>query len=364
MSPQDKTHQRQRAHKTVLIVMVTLLVAFAAWCAFLFWRAHSLRRDLGFQLAAVEEVRRLRGELNTLHSMPSKELDEDRKIIDRQILNRLLNQRSDAELQVAVQSLNRALDSLDALLKANDDPDATWEATVAAQSSLAALEGRMQAQVSELHQGLGDLWAGLNFLIVASLMLAASNLALLRLAHLRRRSLEQAHAEALRRATQDPLTKLWNREAILRLLRRELARAERLESPLGVILADIDDFQQVNVLLGQDQGNFILEQLAHNLGSFVRPYDTMGRFGGDSFLIVLPVCDEIATGNVADRLREAINDHEVEHSHGRIQVTISLAYTAVESLPESEADLLIHRLQESIESQDKSGQVVKYDLPN
>lgn len=363
MSPQSKTNENKRAYSTGFFVMTALLIAFAAWCAVLFLRAHSLRRDLSSQLAAVDEVRRLRGELDTLRSIPTGELPSVRRTIDRQLPSRLLSQRRDPELRIAIQSLNRTLDALDSFLNAGDT-DEIWQATVAAQSALAALEGRIQAQVSELHRRLGDLWTGLNLLIVASLLLAASNLVLLRLAHRRRLSLEQAHSQALLRASQDPLTKLWNREAILRLLRRELARAERLDSPLGVILADIDDFQKVNALLGQDQGNFILEQMAQNLASFVRPYDTMGRFGGDSFLIVLPVCDEIATGNVADRLREAINDHAMEHDHGRINVTISLAYAAVENLAETEADLLIHRLQESIESQSNAGQVVKYDLPN
>lgn len=124
---------------------------------------------------------------------------------------------------------------------------------------------------------------------------------------------------------------------------------------LGVILVDIDGFQQVNVLLGHDQGDFILEQLAGRLGSFVRPYDTMGRFGGDSFLIVLPMCDETATGNVAERLREAVNDREMEHALGRIHVTVSLAWGTVVAPEDADADLLIHRLQDRIDGLQEEG---------
>lgn len=347
---------------TTLIVLTTLLVAFAIWCTVLFLRSHSLRQDLDFQLATVEEIRRLRGELERLRPAPNAAAGTTPPTITPQLARALAGRRHDLELGIAGQSLKRSLDELMDLLEEDSTPDAIWQATVAAENALGILEGRIQAQVSDIHRRLGDLWAGLNLLIVASLLLAASNLALLRLAHARRRSLEEAHAEAVLKSSQDPLTNVWNREAILKLLRRELARAERLRSPLGVILVDIDDFQDVNVLLGQDQGDFILEQVASGLGSFVRPYDTMGRFGGDSFLIVLPVCDETATGNVADRLREAINEHEVEHSHGRLQVTISLAYAAVENLAETEADLLIHGLQQSLGDLAGGGQVVRYTL--
>ncbi|MEM7350483.1 MAG: GGDEF domain-containing protein [Acidobacteriota bacterium] len=348
--------ERERNARILLVGLSALLVAFAVWCAVLFWRAQSFRHDLDSHLASIEEVHRLRGELDRLNGASPAALALESRQLTRPGAERLLERRGDPELLVALSSLDRALDRLDErLAEAEASPDSIWEAAVTARSALAALEGRLQAQVSDLHRRLGDLWTGLNLLIVASLLLAGSNLALLRLAHRRRRKLEEAHAQALRRSTQDPLTGVWNREAILRLLRRELARAERLRSPIGVILVDIDGFQQVNVLLGQDQGDFILEQLAESLGSFVRPYDTMGRFGGDSFLIVLPVCDETATGNVADRLREAINEHDMEHALGRIRVTLSLAYTAVENAEGTDGDLLIHRLQDRIESLQKSG---------
>ncbi len=336
----DTGERRAWTQRAMFTALTGLLIAFSVWCVFLLWRSHQLRADLGHHLGWIEDLRSLRGDLDT----PSSGDD-----LIFQPAERMLQQRDAPELQVAAQSLSQTLERLRGGLAEGGSEDVIWESTAAARSAATALEDRVQNQVTLLHDRLDNHWTALYVLIVASLLLAGSNLGLLHLAHQRRLRLEEAHNRALQQSTQDSLTRIWNRDAILQLLRRELARSERVETPLGVILADIDGFQQINVLLGQDQGDFILEQLAERLGKFVRPYDTMGRFGGDSFLVVLPVCDEIATGNVAERLREAVNDHDVDHALGRIRVTISLAYATVENGAGSDADLLIHRLQERIE---------------
>ncbi len=349
------TVSRRRSGTTPFAVLTALLIAFAVWCVVLLWRSHELRRDLDHHLGWIEDLRQLRGDLDNPPSSPTAaSAAGDGRRYDPPDLAAGPG-RGGPELQVAVQGLHDALDRLRASISAGASADSVWEAAAAARSAVANLEDRLQNQVSALHARLGDHWNALYALIVASLLLAGSNLALLHLAHRRRQRLELAHTEALRQSTQDPLTRIWNRDAILQLLRRELARAERLQTPLGVILADVDGFQQVNVLLGEDQGDYILEQLADRLGKFVRPYDTMGRFGGDSFLVVLPVCDEIATGNVADRLREAVNDRDMEHALGRIRVTVSLAFATVDDDNGSDADLLMHRLQERIEGLQAQG---------
>ena len=348
----ESLRDRERNQRILLLALTGLLVAFSVWCVVLLWRSYELRHDLKGQLEWIDDARRLRAELDRARSGSSAG-STGRDLL--QAAERLLAPRGDSELQVGVQSLRGSLDRLGQSLAADSSPDDVWEASTAARSALSALEGRIQNQVSDLHRRLGDHWTGLNLLIIASLVLAGSNLGLLRLAHRRRLRLEDAHRETQRLSTQDPLTRIWNRDAILSLLRRELVRAERMGSPLGVILTDIDGFQQVNVLLGQDQGDYILEQLAGRLGSYLRPYDTMGRFGSDSFLVVLPTCDETATGNVADRLRQAVNDRDMEHALGRIRVTVSLAWGTVAEPEDADADLLIHRLQDRIESLQKEG---------
>ncbi len=339
--------QQRRAHPLLFFALTGLLVAFAVWCLVLLFRSDELRRDLDFHLGWIDEVRRLRADLDRIRwSGPPTAAGGDLDLRLDPI--HFPSRRSDPALQVAVRSLDQALERL-CERWAEGDPDRVWDALVAALTATSALEGRLQGQVSQLHGRLGDHWVWLNVLVLASLLLAASNLALMRLAHRRRVGLEQAHAEVLRQASHDPLTGLWNREGILNLLRHELARAQRHELPVGVILADIDTFRRVNVQLGEEQGDFLLQQLAARLGSQVRPYDTLGRFGGDSFLVVLPSCGAPATENVAGRLAETVNGEDIEHALGKVRLTVSLAHTTVSPRAMLDADLILHRLQGKID---------------
>lgn len=224
MSRDEKDlRHRERNHRILFFALIGLLIAFAVWCGALLWRTQELRSDLDNQLAWIDDARRLRAELDRASNDRKPAVDALRRDTER-----LSRRQTPPDLRVDVRNLRGALDRLTQAVSEEGSADAVWEASTSARSALSALEGRIQSQVTDLHRRLGNHWRGLNLLIAASLLLAASNLGLLRLAHLRRQSLEQAHHEVLRLATQDPLTQIWNRDAILGLLRRELARAERL----------------------------------------------------------------------------------------------------------------------------------------
>src|ERR1700685_3453778 len=131
-------------------------------------------------------------------------------------------------------------------------------------------------------------------------------------------------------AAHDPLTGLWNRGAILDLLRREVSRRQRNRDPLGVVMADIDYFKKINDTYGHLVGDVVLREVTRRLAAGVRPYDVVGRYGGEEFLIVFPGC---TAGNLivgAERLRQSVADHPVETSAGQIAVTLSLGLAAVE----------------------------------
>lgn len=141
-----------------------------------------------------------------------------------------------------------------------------------------------------------------------------------------------AAREALReQATHDPLTCLWNRSSIMEILSRELAKAERHASSVGVIMADLDHFKQINDTFGHQAGDAVLRETARRMQASMRSYDAVGRYGGEEFLIVLPESTDSSALHLAERLRSAIGREPVRLQEGNVAFTISLGVSR--SLP-------------------------------
>jgi len=109
-------------------------------------------------------------------------------------------------------------------------------------------------------------------------------------------------------AKHDPLTGLQNRESTLEYLERQMSRAVREQSSIGIILADVDYFKKINDTLGHLAGDAVLRRIASILNTDLRPYDAVGRYGGEEFLIVVPNCDAVMAREVAERIRQRIEE--------------------------------------------------------
>ncbi|HKV49452.1 MAG TPA: diguanylate cyclase [Candidatus Acidoferrales bacterium] len=148
--------------------------------------------------------------------------------------------------------------------------------------------------------------------------------------HVGRRILDLQHhllaaTDELRfRASHDMLTGIPNRGTILEAVNRERARQIRDGGSFGVILADLDHFKAVNDAYGHLAGDIVLKEAACRMRSCVRSYDSIGRYGGEEFLIVVPTGDGNSTAAVAERIREAISENPVITESGPISVTASL----------------------------------------
>jgi diguanylate cyclase (GGDEF)-like protein len=126
------------------------------------------------------------------------------------------------------------------------------------------------------------------------------------------------------KATRDSLTSLWNRGAILEALDREMARSDRENAPLGILMADIDLFKHVNDTFGHLAGDAVLRETARRMLAARRPYDAVGRYGGEEFLILAPGCGMEAARSVGERMRAAIAAEPMNTADGLIPVTMSL----------------------------------------
>lgn len=125
-------------------------------------------------------------------------------------------------------------------------------------------------------------------------------------------------------ACTDALTGLPNRRAILRALDEEVARALRENRDLGVGMLDIDHFKLVNDTLGHAVGDALLRELAQRLESVLRPYDGLGRLGGEEFLIVVPGACKEELRDVLERMRAAIAERPFAIGDGDLAVTVSI----------------------------------------
>ena len=106
-------------------------------------------------------------------------------------------------------------------------------------------------------------------------------------------------------------------------LARELSRAGREKEAVGLMLADLDHFKQINDTYGHLAGDRVLQTVATIKGA-LRTYDTVGRYGGEEFLIISPGCDEAATLRRAEHLRASIASEPVVTPEGNIPVSLSL----------------------------------------
>ena len=137
-----------------------------------------------------------------------------------------------------------------------------------------------------------------------------------------------AAREELRiQATHDFLTQLYNRSALMNMMAREISRSRRDLSSIGIVMIDIDHFKSINDTYGHLAGDEILIKLAEQMRLCTRRYDTIGRYGGEEFIIILPQCGADEVHCVAERLRQAVCRQPCETKEGLINVSISLGAT-------------------------------------
>ncbi|MFH1807122.1 MAG: diguanylate cyclase [Pseudomonadota bacterium] len=132
-------------------------------------------------------------------------------------------------------------------------------------------------------------------------------------------------------ATHDTLTGIWNRGAIFATLEAELERAVRQQTPCSIVMIDLDHFKNVNDTHGHPIGDQVLVEAARRIRGSLRPYDVLGRYGGEEFLVVAPGCDQRSAGELAERIRSQFCATPIATSGPTLPLTLSAGVVALEA---------------------------------
>lgn len=151
-------------------------------------------------------------------------------------------------------------------------------------------------------------------------------------------------------ATTDSLTGLLNRGELFRRLQGELYRASREKKTFSLIMIDIDHFKRVNDTLGHTAGDRVLIEIADRINAELRPYDIIGRYGGEEFLIGAPGADTETGKNIAERIRASVSCKTFQIGGDRMEMTISLGI--ISAIPEGEKNDMSVLLDAMIEKAD------------
>jgi diguanylate cyclase (GGDEF)-like protein len=147
------------------------------------------------------------------------------------------------------------------------------------------------------------------------------------------------HDIVQRQAITDDLTGLVNRRRFIEALEAEVERARRFDSPLAIVLSDLDNFKQVNDEFGHHGGDVVLRAFADMIRSQARDVDVSGRIGGEEFAILLPDTDREGAALVAERMRRSLNSVAIAVEATNLNVAAS--FGVAELVPGQTGDDLL-----------------------
>jgi diguanylate cyclase (GGDEF)-like protein len=162
------------------------------------------------------------------------------------------------------------------------------------------------------------------------------------------------HEEVRRQATTDELTNLVNRRRFIEALETELERARMFDTPLSVVLADLDDFKRINDGYGHHAGDRALKSFGQLLREQVRDFDVPARLGGEEFAVLLPQTRADAAAAVAARMRRALAASPIAVSD-TADVRLTASFGIAESSPHQSTDELLRRADDALYAAKRAG---------
>jgi len=123
----------------------------------------------------------------------------------------------------------------------------------------------------------------------------------------------------------DPLTELFNRRHFVTVIDQEFSRTQRYKSPAACIMIDVDHFKDINDKYGHNAGDLVLKEIAGIIRSCLRQIDTVARWGGEEFIVLLPGTSKENALHAASKILTSVSDHKFHDIDRHITVSIGLA---------------------------------------
>ncbi len=160
--------------------------------------------------------------------------------------------------------------------------------------------------------------------------------------------LEEENRKLREKASKDPLIGINNRGAIDEILNEQLMRAPYRKGSVSVILGDVDHFKSVNDTYGHQVGDEVLIEVAQRIKAALRSEDSMGRYGGEEFLVVLPGISGTQAVLIGHRIRLFVAQEPFETEAGELSVTMSLGVASTDFPELFGAELLVRAADEAL----------------
>ncbi|MBE9504195.1 MAG: diguanylate cyclase [Proteobacteria bacterium] len=142
-------------------------------------------------------------------------------------------------------------------------------------------------------------------------------------------------------AITDPLTGLYNKRRFYDVLKKEFLSSKRYNHSLSCLILDLDHFKEINDKYGHLAGDATLKEVGSILAKALREVDTISRFGGEEFVVLLPFTPKKDATLVAERIRKSISETNVKYEKQEIKVTTSIGVASIEDIQGGEMDALI-----------------------
>lgn len=161
--------------------------------------------------------------------------------------------------------------------------------------------------------------------------------------------------QAQRDAKIDGLTGLWNQVTTKEILERAYQRHLLTDRPLTAMMVDIDNFKNINDEYGHPFGDSVIEEVSEALRTSLRPTDSIGRYGGDEFLVILENCPFNRAEELSQRILEHINALQFLHKEHDIDVSISIGFSATDKQDVTNPEQLLETADKGLYRAKKNG---------